>query len=109
VDAFADVTVRDGVARSVVRREHAEALCAGHFPGDPLLPGSALLGLMASLAGLVMPDARLVGVDRCTFRTRVRPDARIVVRATRDGDDRVVATVRADGAASARATLRFAS
>lgn len=109
MDAFVDVTVRDGVARSVVRRPHAAALCAGHFPGDPLLPGSALLGLMAELAARLVPGVRLVAVDRCTFRARVRPDARIVVRATRRTHDTVTASVRADGVASARATLRFAT
>ncbi len=108
MDAFAEVTVRSGAARSVVRRAHAEALCAGHFPDDPLLPGSALLGLMAALAARVAPDARLVAVDRCTFRTRVRPAARIVVRAARNAPDRVTATLHADGVAAARATLRFA-
>jgi 3-hydroxymyristoyl/3-hydroxydecanoyl-(acyl carrier protein) dehydratase len=102
------VTVREGVAQSVVRRDHAEMLCAGHFPGDPLLPGSALLGLMVALAGRVVPDRRLLAVDRCTFRWRVRPDARIVVRATRDGADRVTTTLRADGRTSARASLRYA-
>lgn len=108
MEPFAEVTVRDGTARSVVRREHAEALCAGHFPGDPLLPGSALLGLMAALGAHVVPGARLVAVDRCTFRTRVRPHARIVVRAARNTADRVTATLHADGVAAARASLRFA-
>jgi 3-hydroxymyristoyl/3-hydroxydecanoyl-(acyl carrier protein) dehydratase len=102
------VTIREGVAQSVVRSAHAERLCAGHFPGDPLLPGSALLGLMAALAEHLVPGVRLLAVDRCTFRWRVRPDARIVVRAMRDGADRVTATLRADGRTSARASLRFA-
>ncbi len=58
--AFAEVTVRDGVARSVVRPAHAAALCAGHFPGDPLLPGSALLGLMAELATVAQQNLPLI-------------------------------------------------
>ncbi|HEV7735345.1 MAG TPA: hypothetical protein VGR62_24445 [Candidatus Binatia bacterium] len=105
--AFAEVTVRDGIARSVVQPAHAAALCAGHFPGDPLLPGSALLGLMAELAATLVDGAPLIVVERCTFRTRVRPDARIVVRARRDPRGHIATSIRVDGTPAARAALRF--
>jgi hypothetical protein len=48
--AFAAVTIGDGTARGVVCRAHARRLCEGHFPGEPIVPGAQLAGLMAELA-----------------------------------------------------------
>ena len=105
---FRELTVTAGDARAVVRPEHAAALCAGHFPGDPLVPGAYLAALMADVAGALMAPAALAEVERCLFLHPVGPEAEIVVSARPLGDGRVRAEVRAAGAPAARAVLRFA-
>lgn len=105
----------DDVARAVVRRAHAHELCAGHFPGDPLVPGAYLTGLMAELAALYVqrtrPRARLVAIEEAGFARRVVPDEPIVIecRAPRGDDDplRADAVVYSAGVRAARARLRF--
>lgn len=105
---FSNVTVDDAEARATVAPAHARALCDGHFPGDPLLPGACLAELMAALA------ARLLGVAgpptairRCVFHARVRPSAAIGVAARRAAAGLVEAWVIVDGTRAAQATLVF--
>ena len=56
-----------------------EAFFAGHFPGNPIVPGVLLIEAMAQgMAFLVMQrpgaqSAYLVGVDNARFRRPVRP------------------------------------
>ena len=107
-DVFGAVEVAGDRVRAVVRPEHARRLCAGHFPGDPLVPGAHLAALMASVAARIVRDAELVEVERCVFRRRVRPDVPIVVTAERAGRDAARAEVRAADVVAARAVLRFA-
>ncbi|HED04106.1 MAG TPA: beta-hydroxyacyl-ACP dehydratase [Candidatus Fraserbacteria bacterium] len=63
---------------------------AGHFPGDPLMPGSLILEGMAQSAGLLaqglaQPEQRalgyLVGVEAARFRRRVVPGDQLIYRA----------------------------
>ena len=67
---------------------------AGHFPGDPILPGVLIAEALAQVAALVYlssaPDRAgssvyLVGMDKMRFRKPVRPGAtlRMEVAATR--------------------------
>ena len=106
--AFAALTIGDGVARGVVRRAHARLLCEGHFPGEPIVPGAHLVGLMAELAAsLLPPGALLAALERCVFRARVTPEDEIVVSARRAASSRVDAEVGWRGVCAARATLRF--
>ena len=106
--AFTEVTIGDGTARGVVCRTHARRLCEGHFPGEPIVPGAHLAGLMAELAAaLVAPTAVLAALERCAFLTCVTPEDEIVVSARRVAATRVEAEVRRRGASAARATLRF--
>jgi len=72
------------------------ALCAGHFPGDPVVPGAHLLGIMADLAGWI--DAAAVVVERCVFRSLVRPQAGVWAQA-RAERGKVVAEIVIDGEA----------
>ena len=106
-DPFAGVAIEGGTGRGVVRREHADALAAGHFPGDPFLPGAYLLELMAALAERVAAPARVHTIVRCAFARRVRPDTEIVVTA-RASDLLVEAQLAAGGEPAAHATLRLA-
>jgi 3-hydroxymyristoyl/3-hydroxydecanoyl-(acyl carrier protein) dehydratase len=90
-----------------VRPERARALCAGHFPDEPLWPGAVLVALMAELgAELAGRRARLSGVERAVFRRRVAPDEPITVTARLAGA-RVHAAVTCGRARAAAATLRY--
>ena len=110
-DVFHPVVITAGVARARVRRTHAERLCAGHFPGDPIVPGSSLAGLMADIAACVVTAhgerTELLEVVRCIFLDAVRPDGAITVSArVRDGTS-IDAEVHTGVRCAARATLRF--
>jgi len=106
-EPFAEVVLVDGVVRARVRPAYALALCAGHFPGDPLLPGAYLAAHMTEVAARLQNGAALRELVRCTFHRRVRPDDEIVVTAHGAGET-VLAEVRVAGVCAARATLRFA-
>jgi len=86
----------------------AAAAADGHFPGEPLLPGSAMLDLMVRAARALTDDRDpLAGVEHAVFRRRVDPAARIVVRVRRGAGAAIEATIRANGADAASARLRF--
>jgi 3-hydroxymyristoyl/3-hydroxydecanoyl-(acyl carrier protein) dehydratase len=105
---FAELAVADGVARATVRPEHARRLCEGHFPGDPIVPGAFLAGLMAEVAAALFPGgARLAEVELAVFLGRTTPDHAIVVTARLEDGSRASAEVHTRGACAARATLRF--
>lgn len=110
-EAFEAVVADGDGARAVVRRAHAERLCAGHFPGDPLVPGAYLLALMATLLAPLGAPRRLTLVERCTFRRPVRPHQAIVVtgriRPAPDGAVTGDGEVRVDGLLAAAATMCF--
>ena len=106
-NAFQTLVIDGGGAQARVRRAHARALCAGHFPGDPFVPGAYLAGLMAELAGRLLRGRPLARVARCAFRRRVTPDGPILVVARRAPRGRVEAQVHAAGACAARATFVF--
>lgn len=109
--SFATIAVRGGTARARVRPSRAAALCAGHFPGDPFVPGSYLAALMAELGGRLVADGgarpRLREIERCVFRAPARPTGEMIVVARRVGRGRVDAAVHANAACAARATLVF--
>ena len=109
---FSTLTVAGGEACATVRREHARGLCEGHFPGESIVPGAYLAGLMADLGARLLAAASaappaLAALERCVFLARVRPEDEILVRAWMKGGTQVAAEVRTRGACAARATLRF--
>ena len=78
------------------------------FPDEPLLPGAALVALMAELAAVLAGGpAAPVAVERAVFRHRVSPGEALAVAARQDGR-RVHATVTSAGRVAAWASLRFA-
>lgn len=105
-EPFARLDVEGASGRAVVHPEHALALCAGHFPGDPFLPGAYLVELMAALAERVAAPQCVRAIARCAFARRVRPDTEIVVRARTAGSV-VEARLEAGGEPAAHATLKL--
>jgi 3-hydroxymyristoyl/3-hydroxydecanoyl-(acyl carrier protein) dehydratase len=113
---FAELAHDGETARAVVDPAHARALCAGHFPDDPLLPGAYLVELMAEVGGLLFGEQAVapppVELVRCTFAARITPDDRIaiVARRTAGGEDGFLeAEVHVRGVRAAHAVLRFAT
>jgi 3-hydroxymyristoyl/3-hydroxydecanoyl-(acyl carrier protein) dehydratase len=107
---FHDLAVTDGMARATVPTEQAHRLCEGHFPGEPIVPGAFLAGLMADVAAALFPGgARLVEVERAVFLARVTPDVPIAVTARREDATHAAAEVHAGAACAARARLRFSA
>ena len=102
-----------GVARSLVPRPRLLALCAGHFPDDPIVPGAHIAGLLAEVAALAAgPGVRLAAIERCTFLAPLRPSDDVMLVATRAtptvGGMLVETEVQAAGECVARARVRFA-
>jgi 3-hydroxyacyl-[acyl-carrier-protein] dehydratase len=71
--------------------EH-DPMFAGHFPGDPLVPGVILTEALAQTAGIaaaaagvkdVKPRYLLSAIRSMKFFQAVRPNERIVLRATK--------------------------
>ena len=71
----------------------------GHFPGDPILPGAALLQLVLSRIGDAA-EAEVIGLQRVRFSQPVRPGARLTMTTERVGDQVAVAIAQADKAAA---------
>jgi 3-hydroxyacyl-[acyl-carrier-protein] dehydratase len=107
-------------ARARWRVDPDAAFFAGHFPGNPILPGVIIVEALAqtgALAAMAAPESRgklalFAGIERVRFRRVVRPGEtlELATRLTRrkgpigEGEGR--ATV--DGERACEAVLRFA-
>lgn len=96
-----------GGVEATVDAAWADAAANGHFPDEPLLPGSALLELMVSTARALDQPGRLAAIERAVFRRRVHPRDVLVVRTRSAGAGVVDAVVAANGRAAAEGRLRF--
>jgi 3-hydroxyacyl-[acyl-carrier-protein] dehydratase len=73
-----------GEWRAVVRVPAGSAWFAGHFPGDPILPGIAQLGMVGEVARRAIGEQmRLSGFSRIKFKKIVRPGDELTVTLTR--------------------------
>lgn len=73
-----------GEWRAVVRVPAGSDWFAGHFPGDPILPGIAQLGMVGEVARRAIGEQmRLSGFSRIKFKKIVRPGDELTVTLTR--------------------------
>lgn len=118
VDAVDELVPGERV-RARYRVTGAEAFLAGHFPGNPILPGVIQLEALAQAGAVaLLADERYAGslplfggVEDVRWRRQVRPGDELVLEVTieqlsaRGGWGRAVATL--DGQTACRARILF--
>jgi 3-hydroxyacyl-[acyl-carrier-protein] dehydratase len=106
--------------RVVARKRVTEADCAGHFPGNPIMPGVKMVEALAqagAVAVLVQEENRgklalFAGIDDVRFKRLVRPGEELTLECSLEqvrgpiGRGKARATV--DGELAVRGTLTFA-
>jgi 3-hydroxyacyl-[acyl-carrier-protein] dehydratase len=107
-------------SRVVARRRVTEADCAGHFPGNPIMPGVKMVEALAqagAVAVLVQEENRgklalFAGIDDVRFKRLVRPGDELMlecsVEQVRGPIGRGKARATVDGELAVRGTLTFA-
>lgn len=97
------VTELEPGVRAIGEKDVTEAMCAGHFPGHPVMPGVLITEAMAQLCAIValsaMPDRQgkpvyLVGADKLRFRSPVHPGDVLTLDVTFEGERRRIHTYR---------------
>src|SRR3954467_15666161 len=106
--------------RVVARKTVTESDCAGHFPGNPIMPGVKLVEALAqcgAVAVLSQPENRgklalFAGIDGVRFKRVVRPGDTLTlecdVGAVRGPIGKGKARATVDGELAVRGTLTFA-
>jgi 3-hydroxyacyl-[acyl-carrier-protein] dehydratase len=107
-------------ARVVARKLVTEEDCAGHFPGNPIMPGVKMVEALAqagAVAVLSEPEnkgrlALFAGIDDVRFKRLVRPGDQLeltcVLEQVRGPIGRGKARATVDGQLAVRGTLTFA-
>jgi len=107
-------------ARVVARKTVTEADCAGHFPGNPIMPGVKMVEALAQAGAVAVLSeeenrgrlALFAGIDDVRFKRIVRPGDVLVLECDLEtvrgpiGKGKARATV--DGELAVRGTLTFA-
>src|SRR3954451_3436251 len=106
--------------RVVARKTVTESDCAGHFPGNPIMPGVKMVEALAqcgAVAVLSQPENRgklalFAGIDDVRFKRVVRPgeilDLSCEVEAVRGPVGRGKVRASVDGELAVRGSLTFA-
>jgi 3-hydroxyacyl-[acyl-carrier-protein] dehydratase len=107
-------------SRVVARKRVTEEDCAGHFPGNPIMPGVKMVEALAqagAVAVLVQEENRgklalFAGIDDVRFKRVVRPGEELVLECSleqvRGPIGRGKARASVDGELAVRGTLTFA-
>jgi len=107
-------------ARVVARKQVTDEDCAGHFPGNPIMPGVKMVEALAQAGAVAVLSeeenrgrlALFAGIDDVRFKRIVRPGEQLTLECTLEavrgpiGRGKARATV--DGELAVRGTLTFA-
>ena len=115
-----EVIELDPGRRALARKTVTEEDCAGHFPGNPIMPGVKMVEALAqcgALAVLSAPENRgrlvlFAGIDGVRFKRIVRPGESLELlcelAAVRGPVGRGTVRATVDGSLALRGTLTFA-
>lgn len=115
-----EVLELDPGARVVARKTVTEEDCAGHFPGNPIMPGVKMVEALAQAGAVAVLSeeenrgklALFAGIDGVRFKRIVRPGDELLLECDLEtvrgpiGKGRARATV--EGELAVRGTLTFA-
>jgi 3-hydroxyacyl-[acyl-carrier-protein] dehydratase len=115
-----EVTELEPSKRVVARKRVTDEDCAGHFPGNPIMPGVKMVEALAQAGAVAVLSqeenrgrvALFAGIDDVRFKRIVRPGDELVLEcdleAMRGPVGRGKARATVDGELAVRGTLTFA-
>ena len=115
-----EVTELEPSKRVVARKRVTEEDCAGHFPGNPIMPGVKMVEALAQAGAVAVLSeeknrgriALFAGIDDVRFKRVVRPgdvlELTCDLEAVRGAIGKGKARATVDGTLAVRGTLTFA-